>query len=79
MAIFRVRFDGKWQGNFDDQEEALAWGREVGETDRIVHVARLELLRTRLVAVFPESEAERGEWLWKMGMAGSDQGRGVDG
>jgi hypothetical protein len=38
MATYRVAFDGKWQGTFDDRDDALDWAREVGETGRLVYV-----------------------------------------
>jgi len=66
MATYRVAFDGKWQGDFEDPEDALTWGREVGETGRIVHIAMRRRLGPMLVAVFPESRAEEGKRLWKI-------------
>jgi hypothetical protein len=65
MATYRVCFDGKWQGTFDDRDEALAWARDVGDTDRIVHVAQRRLGGMKLVAVYPESRAEEGRELWR--------------
>jgi hypothetical protein len=71
-ATYRVAFDGKWQGKFEDQNEALEWASEVGETGRIAHVAasRWSPMRLlggrRLVAVFPEDRAEEGKHLWKV-------------
>ena len=71
MPTYRVCFNGKWQGDFDDQEEALDWARAVGETGRIVHVASFgsgRLMRwiktPKLVAVFPEAQGEEGRRLW---------------
>lgn len=67
MSCYRVCFDGKWQGKFGDGEEkiALDWARAIGDTGRIVHVAKTRfLLPMRLVAVFPESQAEEARWLW---------------
>ena len=58
VATFKVCFDGKWQGDFDDRQEALAWGREVGETGRLVQVAQVRRLDLKLIAVFPEDGAE---------------------
>jgi hypothetical protein len=69
-----VCFEGKWQEVFDDLEDALAWGREVSDTGRLVHVARRGLFWTKLVAIFPESQAEEGKWLWKARMKGSGSG-----
>jgi hypothetical protein len=76
MAVYRVAFDGKWQEDFDDQEEALAWAREVGETGRIAYVVafggplRRWIASPKLVAVFPESRAEEGTDRWKRGVDG---------
>jgi hypothetical protein len=67
MSAYHVCFDGKWQGKFDDRDEALEWGKVVGETGRIVHVARSRLLLyPKLVAVFPESQREDAELLWRV-------------
>jgi hypothetical protein len=66
VARYRVCFEEKWQRNFDDQDDALAWGREMGETGRLVHVVRRGLFRTKLIAVFPESQTEEGIRLWKL-------------
>jgi hypothetical protein len=72
MATYRVCFDGKWQGDVDDPDEALQWAREVGETGRIVHVAAFGrgplkrwAISPKLIAVFPRSKAEEGRRLWK--------------
>jgi hypothetical protein len=71
MATYRVAFDGKWQQDFEDQEEALAWAREVGDTGRMVHVARKRLVKDlELVAVFPDSQAEEGRELWRTRLRG---------
>jgi hypothetical protein len=64
MSRYRVCFDGKWQGSFRDREEALDWARAVGETGRIVHVAR-GVLRVKLIAIFPKDQEDEGRWLWK--------------
>jgi hypothetical protein len=78
MAKYRVCFDGRWQKAFKDEDHALVWGREVAEeTSRMVHVVRQGLLRPKLLAVFPESQAEEGERLWKIRAAGSDYGGGT--
>ncbi len=81
MATYRVAFDGKWQGGFDDLGSALDWAREVGETGRIVHVAsfnRGQLMRwiesPKLVGVFPESQAEEAKRLWDKRAVGSWSG-----
>lgn len=65
MARYRVCFDGKWQGDFDDEADALGWAREVADTGRLVYVARSRFSLPRLIAVLPEDRAEEGEWLWK--------------
>jgi hypothetical protein len=74
-----VAFEGKWQGAFDDREDALDWAREVGETGRLVYVIqrRWWWWWPKLVAAFPESEADRAEGLWKAPNAGGTGGAGV--
>ena len=64
MPKYKVCFDGKWQGDFDDREEALYWAHEVGETGRLVHVAQVRLLHLKLIAVFPQIRADEGRWMW---------------
>jgi hypothetical protein len=72
-----VAFDGRWQGDFEEREEALAWARAVGETGRITNVAsfgrglKKTLIRPKLVAVFPEDQAHEGRRLWQAREAGS--------
>jgi hypothetical protein len=62
---YKVCFDGKWQGDFDDRYEALYWAHEVGQTGRLVHVAEVRfLLHLKLIAVFPEDRADEGKWWW---------------
>jgi hypothetical protein len=70
MSSYHVCFDGKWQERFRHREEALAWAQAAGETGRIVHVARAGLLRFKLIACFPESQAEEAQRLWDVRMAG---------
>jgi hypothetical protein len=65
MGRYRVCFDGKWQGDFDDEAETLGWAREVADTGRLVFVARSRFFLPQLIAVFPEERAEEGRWLWK--------------
>jgi hypothetical protein len=77
MTRYRVCFEQKWRGDFDELDDALAWGREVGDSGRLVHVARFGLFRTRLVAVFPEERAEEGSKLWKARVAGSTAAGGA--
>jgi hypothetical protein len=85
MPTYRVCFDGEWQGDFDDREDALDWAREVGTTGRIVHVAsfarglRRVATAPKLVAVFPEDQAEEGRRLWKAREAGSSWAGGGTG
>lgn len=72
MARYRVVFDGKWQGTFDDRNDAINWGQAVGETGRIVHVVKRSLLWGKLVAGFPESRAREAReiWAWRGGGGG---------
>ena len=76
---YRVAFEGRWRGDFDDLEDAMSWGREVAETDRLVYVAKASLMRTKLVAVLPEDRASEGIELWRSRMAGSGSGSGMGG
>ena len=69
-ATYRVAFDSRWQGDFEDREDALDWAREVADTGRLVHVAMRRTLAPKLVAVFPESQAKEGERLWRLRLAG---------
>jgi hypothetical protein len=64
VATFKVCFDGEWQADFTDRNEALYWGLEVAETGRLVHVAQARLLYLKLIAVFPEDRADEGRWMW---------------
>jgi hypothetical protein len=67
MATYRVGFDGKWQGDFDNEAEAIAWATEVGETGRVAFVVKFEApFRRELVAIFPEERREVGEELWRV-------------
>lgn len=76
MAKFKVCFDGKWQGTFDDRREALDWAHEVGETGRMVHVAVMRPISgPKLIAVFPEHQRAEGQRLWKARMAGNWAGQ----
>jgi hypothetical protein len=85
MATYRVAFDGKWQGKFDDREDAFDWAREVGETGRIAHVAAFRwspmrwLVGPKMVAVFPEERAAEGRILWEARTLGSGVGGGAAG
>ncbi len=38
MAKYEVGFDGRWQGAFDDREQAVQWAQKVAETGRVVDV-----------------------------------------
>jgi len=73
MSRYRVAFDGKWQDSFRDRAEALEWARAVGDTGRLVYVVRSGF-RSRLVAVFPDSQAEEGERLWNAHRAAGASG-----
>lgn len=61
MPTFRVAFGGKWQGKFDDLADAVDWAKEVSETGRMTWVVehRMARLRSRLRAVFPESDVRK--------------------
>lgn len=77
MPGYRVAFDGKWQGSFDDRGEALDWGRAAGETGRIAYVARTRWFRfPKLIAIFPEEKMAEGQVLWdtKPSSGGGDSG-----
>ena len=66
MARYSVCFDGKWQGKFDDVEDALAWARDVSETDRQVVVVKRSLLHMpKLVAAFPPEWEEDAKLIWE--------------
>jgi hypothetical protein len=66
MARYRVAFEGKWREWFDDLDEALEWGQAVGDTGRLVFVAKRRWVRGwQLVAVFPPDRAVEGEYLWE--------------
>lgn len=66
MAKWHVGFDGRWRGSFADRDEAFEWAREVANTGRTVDVAqRYFLIGRKLVAVFPESQREKREGVWK--------------
>lgn len=64
MTTYRVAFDGKWQERFHDRAEALEWAKAVGDTGRLVYVARTGVTM-KLIAVFPEYQAEDGKVIWK--------------
>ena len=71
MPKYKVCFDGKWQGTFDDEREALDWAHEVGETGRIVHVVVMHRISgPELIAVFPEDRVAEGQQLWKERLGG---------
>lgn len=77
MTRYQLSYDGRWQETFDEEARALSFGREVAEeTDRLVFVVRRGLVRSRLLAVFPESRTEVGEHLWKVRHAGASFGGG---
>jgi hypothetical protein len=77
MAKYRLCYNGRWQESFEDEARALAFGRELAEgTDYLVHVVRRGLIVSKLLAVYPESRIEEGEWLWKIRSAGAHAGGG---
>ncbi len=77
MARYRVAFDGKWQGKFNDQEDAVGWARAVGETGRIAYVIQRRWRGPKLVAVFPESRTDEAMAMWRV--TGTDGGGGAGG
>src|SRR5262245_28470830 len=67
MTTYRVAFDGKWQREFEGEPDALVWARSMSAaTGRMVWVAKRGFFFPSLVAVFPESEAETGRYLWRV-------------
>jgi hypothetical protein len=77
VAKFRLSYDGRWQEWFDDEARALEFGRELGEaTGRLVYVVRRGLIRSKLLAVFPESHTALGEQMWKARAPGVGSGGG---
>lgn len=66
MTRYRVAFDGKWQGTFDDRNDAINWGHAVGDTGRIVHVVQRRWLWTKLIATFPEGEGHVAGVYWSI-------------
>jgi hypothetical protein len=68
---YRVCFEGRWQADFDELEDAVEWAREVADTGRLVHVAKSGRLWTKLVGIFPEDRAEEGRMLWRARFVGS--------
>ena len=72
-AVYKVCFEEKWQGRFEDLNDALAYGRVVGETGRLAHVVRNGFF-PRLIAVYPESMTEVGTRLWNMRAIGAGGG-----
>jgi hypothetical protein len=76
MARYRLCYGGKWRESFEDEGRALDFGRERAETGYLVHVVRRGLVFSKLLAVFPESRAEEGEWLWKIRSSGAHYGGG---
>ena len=66
---YRVAFDGKWREDFDDEGEAVAWAKEVGDTGRITFVVWWRPLHRELIAIFPEKHREMGEDMWRHGFS----------
>jgi hypothetical protein len=48
LHLYKVCFEERWQGKFEDLDDALNWGREVGETGRLVHVVDRGVFTTTL-------------------------------
>ncbi len=69
MARYQVGFDGKWQEAFDDEATATEWAKTVGDTGRLVYVARRRYGWRSLIAVFPEDRFAEGKanWGWRGG------------
>jgi hypothetical protein len=65
MVDFRVAFDGRWQGKFDDLAEAIEWAQEVSSTGRQTVVIEHRRLSWRFCAAFPEEKAEQAREQWK--------------
>jgi hypothetical protein len=70
---YTVAFDGRKQGRFADLDDALGWGKAVGDTGRLVYVWQ-GFLRAKLIAIFPEEMEEEGQRLWKRGRIGASSG-----
>ena len=69
MTKFEVGFDGEWQEEFDDLDEAIQWAREVAETGRTVDVIESPYLGLRrFVTAFPESELAQRQAHWYLPM-----------
>jgi hypothetical protein len=74
---YGVCFDGKWQGKFDDLDDAIDYAREAAETDRLSHVVRFRWVRSPvLIMVVPEDRAEEGQRLWDFRTYASGAGGG---
>ena len=75
MSRCRVCFDGKWQETFYDEDEAITWAKEVGDTGRLAYVVKSSFpLPAKLVAVFPEERRELGEMMWSLRAGGAGGG-----
>jgi hypothetical protein len=67
MAKYEVGFDGGWQEEFNDRDEAIQWAKEVAETGRVVDVVlKRRLLPRQFVTAFPESERAAREAAWSV-------------
>jgi hypothetical protein len=65
MAKYLVVFDGRWQGKFHNEDEAIDWAREVSETGRVVDVIlKRRLLPRKFLTAFPESERAARQAAW---------------
>jgi hypothetical protein len=65
LHLYKVCFEERWQGKFEDLDDALNWGREVAETGRLVYVVDRGVFTTTLLAVYPESRVEEGVFFWR--------------
>jgi hypothetical protein len=79
MTVYRVGFDGKWQEEFEDREEAIRWAEEVAATGRVVEVVRRRFGFHKFVTGFPESEREALEHRWETAWVPWIAGAGVYG
>ena len=74
VASYRVAFDGRWQGKFASEEDAVEWASKVGETGRTVFVVRYRFPRRKLIAVFPPSYEAAARKRWRRRGAEIDGG-----
>jgi hypothetical protein len=67
VARYEVGFDGRWQEEFDDCDEAMEWAKEVAATGRVVDVVRRRrFLPRKFVTAFPESQLAARKAAWSV-------------